>query len=165
MQRIATHASGGVDGVVKQRRMRQTSLLCCQGGGGGLSGGLPSQRGAPEYPPTQEQSDRASLPAGASALAGQEMQASDPVTDLYLPATHCAQGPPSGPEAPALQMQSDTASLPAGATALAGQEMQASDPVTDLYLPAAHFEQGPPAMAASMQPETLSPPSQLVSSP
>ena len=42
------------------------------GGGKGLRAGLPSQRGAPEYPPTQEQSARSCPPASASVVsAGQ----------------------------------------------------------------------------------------------
>jgi len=78
---------------------------------------------------------------GPSAFAGQEMQALDPVTDLYLPATHCTQRPPSGPSKPALHIQLVSDPLPSGEYVFAGQPKHAASEtaaVSLLYLPREH---------------------------
>jgi hypothetical protein len=94
----------------------------------------------------------------------QFVHASDPVKDLYFPATHAAHGPPFGPVHPELQvLQFVKAELPAGElefdvqllhvelaeapTAVeyvpAPQFVHAADPVDDLYFPATQAEHGP----------------------
>lgn len=44
----------------------------------------------------------------------QLVQAPDPATALYFPATHGEHDPPLGPEEPALQVHAAAAELPAG---------------------------------------------------
>lgn len=96
----------------------------------------------PFEPALQVQSNCASLPASEFDLGGQarhdvasttaptdveylpvaqSAHAAVPGRGLYLPATHCVQGPPSAPVEPALQVQSTCASLPAGELAFPGQ--------------------------------------------
>jgi hypothetical protein len=80
---------------------------------------------ADEYFPCShtEHAASASAPIESEYLPGpQALQSSLPVTALYLPAAHFAQGPPSGPVLPVLQAQAMMEELPAGEFASAGQD-------------------------------------------
>jgi hypothetical protein len=83
------------------------------------------------------------LPEAPTAVeyvpAPQSVQATDPVDDLYFPATHAAHGTPIGPIDPALQVQLVKAALPVGEVELVGQavhDASAVCPVAVPYLPA-----------------------------
>ena len=67
------------------------------------------------------------LPSGDEAPEGQSAQAPEPVTTLYLPATHDVQGPPSGPVEPLLHAQDARDALPATEVVFAGQPVQTPD--------------------------------------
>ena len=82
---------------------------------------------------------------GRTAGPVQSVHATEPVTDLYLPATHCVHAPPLGPVDPALQVQSDALSLASRASEFAAQSVQAAEPATDLYLPNTHCVHTPPS--------------------
>ena len=90
----------------------------------------------------------------------------DPVDDLYFPATHDMHGPPFGPVDPRLQVQAARDEAPADPVVLefvgqamhvvfaeaptaveyvpAPQSVQRADPGDALYFPATHVKQGPP---------------------
>ena len=96
--------------------------------------------------------------------AEQSEQAAEPLTALYLPATHPEHVPPFAPVYPVLQEQAPTAELELGALEFEGQPKhvddvlapavteyvpeeqseQAAEPLTALYLPATQAVHGPP---------------------
>ncbi len=87
------------------------------------------------------------------------------MSSLYLPATHSAQGPPSGPDAPEMQKQSVKTVPPLNELEFAGHSLQfteavlltvpeylpspqlmhSADPCVSLYFPATHALQIPPS--------------------
>jgi len=72
------------------------------------------------------------------------VQLPEPVDDLYLPATHSVQGPPSSPVKPALHWQATAAEYE---EVFAGQASQAIGPLEALNLPASQLmQQEPPDM-------------------
>ena len=64
-----------------------------------------------------------------------EAHASDPLTDLYLPAPHATQIPPPGPVYPALHWHSVLFLLPGADDEFDGHVLHASDPIDALYIP------------------------------
>ena len=97
--------------------------------------------------------------------AQQTVHRADPGDDLYFPAAHAVQMPPSGPDEPALQEQFVKSALPAGEMEFDGQALHVelaeaptaveyapvpqsvhrADPVDTLYFPATHAVQVPPS--------------------
>jgi hypothetical protein len=115
-------------------------------------------------------------PVAAEYLpAAQPVHAAEPMSVLYVPATHAEQEPPSDPVYPLLQRQSRAAALPLGElesaghvaqveakaattaaeNALAAQSVHAAEPEPALYFPATHSAQvcpsGPVAPALQVQ--------------
>ena len=93
--------------------------------------------------------------------AAQPVHAAEPMSVLYVPATHAEQEPPSDPKNPLLQRQWVAAALPLGElesaghgaqveakaaptaaeNALAAQSVHAAEPEPALYFPATHGAQ------------------------
>ena len=74
---------------------------------------------------------------------GQAIHSEEPVSFVYLPATHSTHVPPLGPNEPALHVQSSAESLPGSEYFPAMQSVHWEAPAVGEYLPAAqgvHFE-------------------------
>ena len=123
-----------------------------------------------EYLPSSHPVHARSLSAPSRPLyfpGSQSVQEAVPVSSLYLPATHGAQGPPSGPDAPEMQKQSVKTVPPLNELEFAGHSLQfteavlptvpeylpspqllhshSADPCISLYFPATHALQIPPS--------------------
>lgn len=77
--------------------------------------------------------------------AAQPVHGALPLTDLYLPATHATQGPPSAPVCPALHRQLLAMLLPVRDVELPAQSEHADEPTEALYLPATQATQVAPS--------------------
>ena len=64
-----------------------------------------------------------------------KLQGAEPLTSLYVPATHASHGPPSAPVKPKLHLQSTSSSLDASEIEPDGQPEQLCWPLTFLYVP------------------------------
>ena len=77
-------------------------------------------------------------------FAGHIKHAVEPMSDLYVPAAHCAHAPPFAPVCPGLHSQTASETLPAGECELSGQNKHVTAPGIGWYVVVGHIVHGPP---------------------
>jgi hypothetical protein len=82
-------------------------------------------------------------PADEEVFTSQDVQTTEPVAVLYVPASQGVHSVPSSPVYPAMQVQAVINVLHASEKVLAGHGVQENEPVFIWYLPALHSVQTP----------------------